>query len=174
MLQVAKVLKSNGADGELVLNFLTVDPEDLKTTEPVYIEFDGLPVPFFIESMTRRGTTKALVHLTDIDSGSAAEELVGRAVFAREDDVEGAGDEEDFSFLVGWTLLDAASAGDVSVSPIGIGEIVAFEDIPGNPCIEVRTPDGRETLVPLHEDLIMNVDGTNCEITMSLPAGLFQ
>ena len=64
--QVAQVLKSNGTDGELVMGFREIAPEDINLQEPVFIIFDGLPVPFFIESFAKRGNTKALVHITDI------------------------------------------------------------------------------------------------------------
>ena len=62
--QVAQVLKSNGTDGELVLGFRDIAPDDINLNEPVFIVFDGLPVPFFIESFTKRGNSKALVRLT--------------------------------------------------------------------------------------------------------------
>ena len=45
MLQIAQVLKSNGTDGELVLGFREIAPEDINLQEPVFIIFDGLPVP---------------------------------------------------------------------------------------------------------------------------------
>ena len=56
MLRVAQVLKSNGTDGELLISFLDIAPEDIDLQEPVFIEFDGLPVPFYFESFTPRGT----------------------------------------------------------------------------------------------------------------------
>ena len=158
LIQIAKVLKSNGTDGELVMSFLTVDPEDINPKEPVFIEFDGLPVPFFIQSLVRRGNTKALVHLNDIENGEDAEEIVGQAVYMRED--EDAGYEEgDFSFLVGWTLYDEENP---------VGEIVDFIDIPGNPCLEVEGG----AVIPLHEDLILEVDENDSRLVMSLPDGL--
>ena len=49
MLKIAKVLKSNGTEGEIVISFLGILPEDIDTTEPVFIFFDGLPVPFYFE-----------------------------------------------------------------------------------------------------------------------------
>ena len=37
MQKVAKVLKSNGTDGELVLSLFDIVPEDLDLQEPVFI-----------------------------------------------------------------------------------------------------------------------------------------
>ena len=68
MLRVAQVLKSNGTDGELLLSFFDVAPEDMDLQEPVFIEFDGLPVPFYFESFTPRGNNRALVRLTGVRS----------------------------------------------------------------------------------------------------------
>ncbi|MCQ2142932.1 MAG: hypothetical protein MJY56_02560 [Bacteroidales bacterium] len=159
MFQIAQVLKSNGTDGELVLSFRTVDPDDVNLTEPVFINFDGLPVPFFIESLTKRGSSKALVHLTDISSNKDALEVVGQPVWAREEDYEElAPEEEDFSYLVGWALE-------------GVGEIVDFIDIPSNPCIEVSYKDST-VVVPLHEDLITKVVEKKRILAMELPDGL--
>ena len=104
--QVAQVLKSNGTDGELVMGFREIAPEDINLQEPVFIIFDGLPVPFYIESLTKRGNTKALVHMTDICSQEDVEEIIGKAIYVEEESLPEMSLEEDgFAALVGWTLL---------------------------------------------------------------------
>lgn len=157
MLQIAKVLKSNGTDGGVLMGFRSVDPEDLNLTEPVFIYFDGLPVPFYIESLTPKGTDKAIVMLTDMHTLKDAEEIVGQAVYA-EDWEECEEEEEDFSLLVGWTLK-------------GVGKITEFVDIPANPCIEVDNK-GEGVLIPLHEDLIISMDPRKKVLEMQIPDGL--
>ena len=159
MLQVAKVLKSNGTEGELLISFLEIAPEDIDLQEPVFIYFDGLPVPYFFESFTQRGTSRALVRLTGVRSLKDADELAGREVFADYFEEES---EED---LVGWTVLDAASGAVV-------GTVSDYEDIPGNLCIWVRRDSGDEVLLPLHEDLIRATDPSARTITLSIPSGL--
>ena len=181
MQQVAQVLKSNGTDGELVLGFREVAPEDINLNEPVFIVFDGLPVPFFIESFTKRGNTKALVHLTDIDSMEDVEEITGKAVYVDDSQIPEMTLEEDgFAALVGWILLtpetpdqvvDDPSLPDLTGNLYEVGEITDFIDIPNNPCREVETENGA-VMIPLHEDLILSVDPENMEIIMQIPAGL--
>ena len=113
--QVAQVLKSNGTDGELVMGFREIAPEDINLKEPVFIVFDGLPVPFFIESFTKRGNSKALVRLTDIRSMDDVEEIAGKAVYVEENSLPELSLEEDgYAALVGWTVL--VPEGDVSTS----------------------------------------------------------
>jgi len=161
MLQIAKVLKSNGTDGDILLGFKTIAPEDIDTTEPVYIYVDGLPVPFFIESLSKRGSDKAIVHLNDFHNLKDAEEIVGEAVYA--DYLEETEDEDDFTALVGWTLKDRS--GSI------VGNISDFIDIPANPCLEVEKENG-SVIVPLHEDLIIELNDSSKTLVLEIPEGL--
>ena len=194
MQQVAQVLKSNGTDGELVMGFREIAPEDINLNEPVFIVFDGLPVPFFIESFTKRGNSKALVRLTDICSMEDVEEIAGKAVYVEDDSLPELSLEEDgYAALVGWTVLvqeipnqvgdnedkvigDDEDAAEPSLPAltgnlIEVGTITDFMDIPNNPCIEVETENGA-VILPLHEDFILSVDPEYQEIIMQIPAGL--
>ena len=155
--QIAKVLKSNGTDGGLLVGFRDIDPEDISLGEPVFIYFDGLPVPFFISSLTQRGNSRAIVHLNDVTSLEDAEELVGQSVWVDWEEEEG--DEEGLGDLVGWTL-------------VGAGRITGFLDIPANPCLEVETKNGTSVLVPFHEDLILSADPDARVLEMEIPDGL--
>ena len=170
--QIAQVLKSNGTDGELVMGFREIAPEDINLNEPVFIVFDGLPVPFFIESFTKRGNTKALVRLTDICSMEDVEEIAGKAVYIEEGALPEMTLEEDgYAALIGWMVLTPEDASDMDSDIYEVGEITDFIDIPNNPCIEVDTKNGA-VMIPLHEDLILSVDPENLEIIMQIPAGL--
>ena len=170
--QIAQVLKSNGTDGELVLGFREIAPEDINLNEPVFIVFDGLPVPFYIESFTKRGNTKALVRLTDISSMEDVEEIAGKPVYIEADNLPEMSLEEDgYAALVGWMVLTPENADDMDSDLYEVGEITDFIDIPNNPCIEVETENGA-IMIPLHEDLILSLDPEYQEIIMQIPAGL--
>ena len=172
LLQIAQVLKSNGTDGELVMSFRNIAPEDINLKEPVFIIFDGLPVPFFIESFTKRGNTKALVHLTDISSMEDAEEVTGKAVYVDDSQVPEMSLEEDgYAALVGWMVLTVDGELTEESDLFEVGEITDFMDIPNNPCLEVETENGA-VIIPLHEDFILSIDPENQEIIMQIPAGL--
>ncbi|MBO5472064.1 MAG: hypothetical protein J5976_06470 [Bacteroidales bacterium] len=173
--QVAQVLKSNGTDGELVMGFREIAPEDINLKEPVFIFFDGLPVPFFIESFQKRGQTKALVRLTDIRSQEDVEEIAGKGIFIEESNLPEMSLEEDgYAALVGWTVLMPAETDghDTEEGALyEVGEITDFMDIPNNPCIEVETINGA-VIIPLHEDFIISLDPEYQEIIMTIPEGL--
>ena len=164
-LRIARVLKSYGTEGEILAGFRDVDPEDLNLEEPVFIMLDGLPVPFFIDSFKSKGTSKALLRLTGIKNLKDSEEIVGADIFVRPETVEGEEDGElSLEDLVGWSLLDEEYK--------EVGTITGFEPIPGNPCLYVETQDGSTAMVPLHDDLVIDIDEEALRITMMIPEGL--
>ena len=158
MLRIAKVLKSNGTEGGLVMSFLDIAPEDIDLQEPVFIEFDGLPVPFYFESFTPRGNNRALVQLTGVRNLKDADELAGADVYA---DYFEEDEDEDFT---DWTVQDPEGR------PVGV--VSAHEDIPGNPCLWVKKTDGEEVLLPLHEDLVHEVDERGKILKLTIPEGI--
>ncbi|MBO4263274.1 MAG: hypothetical protein J5871_01165 [Bacteroidales bacterium] len=153
MLAVAKILKSDGTDGGVLVGLSGPDAEELKAQEPVFIHFDGLPVPFFIEDIRPKGGHRAVLHLSGVDSLRDAEEIVGKEIFLSGD--EGAQEEADFC---GWMVYDRDN-------PVGC--VDGLEDIPGNPCLRIG-----DALVPLHEDFILRADAQRRELFLSLPDGL--
>ena len=157
MLKIAQVLKSNGTDGGLLISFFDVSPEDIDLQEPVFINFDGLPVPFYFESFTRRGLSRAIVHLTGVHNLKDADELAGAAIYA--DYFEEEADED----LTGWTVQDAQGA--------TVGTVTGYEDIPGNLCIYVQTP-GSEVLLPLHQELVISMNPEKRVLALTIPEGL--
>ena len=163
MLQIAAVLKSNGTEGELLIGFKDLSVEDVNTKEPVFIEHDGLPVPYFIEKISPRGNSKALVRLTGVSSLDESEELCGRAILGREYDYPALEEEESLEALVGWSVLDEKG--------LEVGKIIGVEDIPGNPCIQVQIKK-RQYLLPLSEELILSVNTDTTVLQMKIPEGL--
>ena len=119
LLPVAQIVKSYDVNGEVMIRMTSGILDDyIFKKEPVFIYFDGLPVPFYIESFTKRGNTKALVRLTDICSMEDVEEIAGKAVYIEEDNLPEMSIEEDgFAALVGWTLLTPAEELDEEDEP---------------------------------------------------------
>ena len=156
MLAIARILKSYGTDGGLLVSS-DVDLESLEKGEPVYIVYDGLEVPFFISACTPKGSRYSL-HLPAICSLEDADEVVGRDILA---DVSEDADGPDF---IGWTVYDAASAGE----PRLLGVVTDDAPIPGNYCLFVG-----DVMIPLHEDFIVSTDPERRELVLNLPAGLY-
>lgn len=157
-----RILKSYGTDGGVLVNSSDI-PEGIDLKEPATIVFDGLPVPFFIEEIREKGS-RAVIKFEDVDSLAQAEELVGKdASFACESDSSDLSNP-DLEALIGFSIINAE---DGSV----FGTVSNYYDIPGNPCLCVMH-DGKEVLVPLHEDLIRKFSRRSKSITIDIPHGL--
>jgi len=158
MTPVAKILKSHGTDGGMLISLLGVRIDEIDLEEPVFVSFDGLPVPFYFDDLQPRGTSKAVAHMTDVKTLEDAEEMVGKTIEA---DIEFEDEtEEDFT---GWTMLCRGAR---------IGEVTGMEPIPGNLCLYVAA-EGGEAMIPLHEDFIISVDPDSRILDLDLPEGLF-
>lgn len=153
-----KVLKSWGTAGQVVLSPASDDPEDFDLEEPVFITFDGLPVPFFIESIEPKGS-RLIVKFEDIDTLEAAEDLVGRQISLLEDE-----DNQEEDSIIGMTVRNAR---DGSI----VGPVTGVEDYAGNTCITIDYK-GKEVTVPFHEDLVESVQDD--VLTIRIAEGLLE
>jgi len=68
--------------------------------------------------------------------------------------------DEDGDEIVGYTLFDQNGR--------RIGEITAFEDIPGNPCVEIAGG----ALIPCPDECILDVDQKKKTIKLQIAEGL--
>lgn len=160
LLKIARIIKSHGTDGDLLAD-LSIPSEDIDKSEPVYIIFDGLPVPFFIESIAAKGNRRAIIRLTDIENLEDADEIAGKDIYLPDDGQYG--HEDSPGNLEGWIVCD--NDGNE------IGEVTGFLDIPSNPCLTVLH-EGKEAYIPFHEDLITGYDEASGKIRMTIPDGL--
>lgn len=178
---VAQIVKSYNTNGEAVVKLANDLLEDLNVKEPVFIFFDELPVPFFIERFSPKGNSGAIVKFSSVNDMQHSEELVKRTVFVEassvsEDALEELAQEDMGAFLAGFSLLDEHGR--------TIGQITDYHDYPNNPCIEVQpaggvvsaldgdAPNGRTILLPFQEQFIVAFDAQERMVQMSLPSGL--
>ena len=68
LIRIARILKANGIEGDLLVSLYDISPEDIDSQEPLFIYDDGLPVPFFIEHKTGKGNDKCILHLSGVNT----------------------------------------------------------------------------------------------------------
>lgn len=153
-IAAAQIVKSYNTNGEVVIKLTCDLLEDFNLKEPVFIYFDELPVPFFIEAFTPKGTSGAIIKLQGIHDLSHAEELIQKTIFLEEDTLspqalENATKEDLGAYITGFSLTDQAG------KPIGI--ISGYFEYPNNPCIEVSLHSGiHSTLWEIQEGKATN------------------
>lgn len=156
LLPIAQVLKSYGTEGEVVITFTPKMPDDIDLNEPVFLIFEGLPVPFFIEHIRPFGNNRAYLKLEDIDSLCEGEEIVGKKILQEQEREQSA--IKTLSFK-GYVLIN--QTGET------VGIITGVSDFSGNVCLEIG-----DTLIPYHEDLLIKVNHKKKILQITLAQGL--
>jgi len=168
LLPVAQIVKSYDVNGEVVIRLSSGILEDYNfKKEPVFIIFDGLPVPFFITSFKTKGSNGALVRFETINDLSHSEELLKKEILVDSstidpDSIDMDEDQAMAAFLMGFKVKD--QNGKL------VGEISDYYNYPNNPCIELN---GKH-LVPFNEELILKLDNKKRVIAMTIPGGLLE
>ena len=157
--------KPHGTKGSLLLWFRNLKVEDIKKKESVFVEIDGLLVPFFIESYQKNSPESAIVKFEGINSETAAKAFAGFQVYMANDQVK--------RKLKTSEVLPALSGYKVTDDTLGfVGLAVEITGIASNPLLLIKLED-KEFLIPVHEDIILEVNDKKKEIRINAPEGLF-
>jgi 16S rRNA processing protein RimM len=162
---VGRIGRPHGIKGDVSVEVRTDDPEGRMapgTTVRTDPESAG---PLTIED-GRVHSGRLLLHFAGYDDRSAAERLRGVLLVADVDPEERPADPEEFydHQLVGLEVRTVA--GDP------VGELSEVLHLPGQDVLSVRTPDGREVLVPFVAEIVPTVDVDARVIEVDPPPGL--
>jgi len=162
---LGEIRKVHGYRGELVLR--VNEPSGISCMEPgepVFLDIEGGLVPFFLTSVEERDPRTVVISLDDIDSEEKARRLTGIPVYLPGTRPGGNGmNETDLSSLVGYEVFTPQEQ--------SLGLVKEAEELPMHWVLRLRSPEG-ERLIPLHEDLIVEIDPGKKRIVMDLPNGL--
>lgn len=156
--------KTHGSQGELKVSVKDEYFDDFVNAEVVFINVQGKPLPFFIENLRDAGDI--LLKIEDVDSPNEAKELTAKELFLREKDIQlmkKSGEVLTFELMVGYELFDES---------LGlIGKIEAVETMP-HQHLAILEYQGREVYVPLHPQMVVQLDEKKKQIVLRLPEGL--
>lgn len=166
LISVGKFQKTHALKGEL--NMISdIDPDYYAGGNPMIVDYDGIFVPYFVESVRPKGSTSYLVKIKGVDSEAEASNFVNKEIYMLKKDAEDWIDEiiEERDALIGYIVVD-------STTGTQLGEIEDVEDSTSNVLLIVKNKDGEELYIPFNEDFIVNMDEDNGIIEMDLPSGL--
>ena len=162
-VEIGTIQRTHGVGGEFQVIWNDDFYLEEQNLESVFIEFDGIPVPFFIASIRSKGEDKALVKFDDIEDVDAADELVGLKMLLPADEIA-PNDELLMSDLVGYSLSNAQNQ--------PIGKIVDYQEYQSNSVFTVLHHSGKEVMLPATDELIVEFDTEKKTIIMEIPEGL--
>ena len=158
-----KVTKTHGLKGEITIKLDVANPEDFAELRYVLVEEKQGLIPYFIENQKISGD-KMFVQLQDVKTMEQAVVFLGKGVFLPNELLPEL-DDDDFYFkeIIGFTLIDEQK-GEVGV----ISDVLEY---PTQAVIQVMK-DGKEILIPVHDDILQNVNKKAKTLTVNAPEGL--
>ena len=169
--KIGKLGKTHGVNGEISF-LLDDDVFDRTDADYVFLETDGILVPFFFEEYRFRNDNTAIIKLEGIDTQEQAREFTNCVVYFERSKAENAEDETSSLLspqknrqIVGFTIVDAQTGKS-------IGTIKDIDDSTINVLLVIEDEDRQQMLIPANEDLIEGIDLQRQTITMRLPDGL--
>ncbi|NJC25056.1 ribosome maturation factor RimM [Neolewinella antarctica] len=161
LIEIGWVGRAHGLKGEIKAHIQEFYEDDLFAATSVHI---GDPaVPYFLEQVRAGGAV--ILKIENLDSREQISLLSNRPLFLMSTQVTQR-DERDatpFDALVGYRIKAEGY-------PL-LGPITGIMDLPSHYLAEL-TVDGKEILIPLHEDLVESVDEEKKILGMLLPEGL--
>ena len=158
-----KITKTHGLKGELTIKLDVANPSDFKDLRYLLIEDRGNLIPYFVEYQKISGD-KMFVQLQDVNKMEQAVVFLGKAVFLPNELLPQLEDNEFYyKEIIGFKLIDAEK-----------GEIGAISDVleyPTQAVIQVMK-DGKEILIPIHDDIIQKIDKEAKILNINAPEGL--
>ncbi len=158
------ILKPHGRIGEAIIKLNKNISDRLSEMESVFLEIEGLLVPFFLSYAEVLTSSTAIVKFEDIDTPEEIRKLIGINLFFKKVDLlQKEGNEFSWRDLIRFKIVDEM-----------LGEIGLVNDIffyPDNPVFQI-IKHGREILIPVNEDLIQKIDPESKTVFMVLPEGL--
>lgn len=162
-LLLGTISKTHGVRGELTIRISDPSFEPDENWESLFLQIDGILVPFFISSLYAPKADEWIICFDDYDNKDIAQSFLGCPVWIQKEYMVKVGEEIYMDELAGYVLINLSSGKQ--------GLITDFLDIPGNPVFEV-TIEGEKVLVPAQDELIEEIDQENQQLIMQLPEGI--
>ena len=106
-IELGTITKTHGVHGEVILQLNNLRVEDIIKMEQIFIEIDGLPVPFFILKTSQKNHVAVILSIEDIESEENASELVDSKVFIHTGSLKKTADPSLHSrVLLGYEVVD--------------------------------------------------------------------
>lgn len=164
VFKIGRIGKPHGVKGELQMQF-SDDVFDRTNADYVFLEIDGLLVPFFIEEYRFRSDSLVLMKFNDIDTTERARELTGCDVYFPREHSDNDAENISWAEIIGYNVVDSSNGKS-------IGTIRSVDDSTTNILFSVVNDDGKEYLLPVNNDLIEDINKESKTIIMHIPNGL--
>lgn len=164
--EAGRLVKVHGVNGRIVIRMNQSIGEVIDFPEWLFIRIEGGLVPFAVaeESVFQKDDTHLVVGLDQINTPEQANRLIGNTCNLEGNWSDWFDDHQDEAHaFIGFEVRDEPSG--------KMGKVVGYQDIPGNPLLEIEM-EGKSFLLPLQEEFILLNDTDNQQLVLKIPDGL--
>ena len=160
---VGKIVKTHGIKGEVTLRIDNEDFDYIEKLDYFLLDINDTLIPFFVEKITSH-SNRSFVLFQDLKTLEAASQLVGvTAYLPLELLPERSGNDFYSHEVVGFLVVDEEKG--------ELGKVQEIIEYPTQSLIQI-IKDGKEILIPIHDDIIKDVNREEKKIFIKAPVGL--
>ena len=158
------ITKTSGFEGAVSVKLERSFIGNIPQLESVFLEIEGRPVPFFIHESDYPGSDVLKMKFIDYDSADKVSEFRGCKVFLTSGNSVTGKKENSFADITGYKVTNT----DHDI----IGHVKEVIQNPGQWLLNITSPQRKEILIPLHEDLVVLLDERKKILVLKIPEGL--
>lgn len=163
--QLGHVSRLHGLKGEVILHLDTDQPEAYENLGSVFFLQGGTLVPFFLEEAHLIKKQQLRIKVEDVTTIQQAEALIGLEAYLPADVLPPL-DGKAFYYheIIGFQVEDQSGT--------ALGTVLDVLDNPGQDLLKVEHSSGKEILLPLVDELLLDLNRSTKTLHIQLPEGL--
>jgi 16S rRNA processing protein RimM len=160
---IGKLVATFGVNGEMILQHHLGKKTSLKGLETIFIEAakDEM-LPYFIKSARIKSEDEIYIMLEGLDTKEAARPFVRKQIWLEESEFQKYAGKSAPISLLGFHIIDNGT---------DIGEILEVIEQPHQVLCRISL-EGKDALIPIHEETLQKLDKKKKQIAVELPDGL--
>ncbi|MFT3845535.1 MAG: ribosome maturation factor RimM [Lacibacter sp.] len=162
---IGQIVGTFGLNGEVVLKHNLGKRTSLKGLEVLFVEeAKDKFLPYFITGTKMKNEAEVYIAVEGITSKEAAKKITAKKVWLREEDFKKQAGKTAPISLIGYMMIDGKKE---------LGNIIEVIEQPLQILCKLEI-EGKEVLIPLHEETIRSVNHKKKQVVVELPDGLLE
>ncbi len=162
---IGQIVATFGLNGEVVLKHNLGKKTSLKGLEVLFIEeAKDKFIPYFITAAKIKNEAEVYISVDGITNKEAAKKITAKKVWLRQDDFHKQAGKTAPISLIGYMMIDGKNE---------LGNVLEVIEQPLQILCRLDI-EGKEVLIPLHEETIRSIDHKKKRVVVELPEGLLE
>tara|TARA_Y100000991_G_scaffold124266_1_gene93655 strand:+ start:48 stop:572 length:525 start_codon:yes stop_codon:yes gene_type:complete len=163
---LGKVTRKFSFKGELIVFLDTDTPSHYYGLKKIFLKVDNSYIPYFISKISKYKNNSVRVKFEDVNNEREAMELINYEIFLPMEELPKLeGKKFYYHEVIGFMVID--------INHGKIGEITYINDQTPQHLFVVKS-SGKEILIPINDDFILDLDRINKIVNLKIPEGLLK